>query len=74
MVPTGTVNLAMKRKVTASDTNPVLGELKYVTDGNKEGTETNFVEFAPTTQWVQIDLGRPSHLYAVYVWHFFREA
>ena len=74
MVPSGTVNLALKKSVTASDTDPVLGELKYVTDGNKEGTETNFVELAPKTQWVQIDLGKSSHIYAIYVWHFFREA
>ena len=74
MVPKGTVNLALKKKVTASDPDPVLGEIEFVNDGNKEATERNFVEFSPKTQWVQIDLGKPSHIYAVYVWHFFREA
>ena len=39
LVPKGTVNLALNKPVTASDTNPVLGELKLVTDGVKEGTE-----------------------------------
>jgi hypothetical protein len=74
MVPKGTVNLALKKKVTSSDPNPVLGELKYVTDGNKKGREDTFVELGPLLQWVQIDLGAASNIYAVYLWHFFREA
>lgn len=74
MVPKGTVNLALKKQVTSSDANPVLGELKYVTDGNKKGLETSYVELGPMKQWVQIDLGNPSHIYAVHLWHFFREA
>ena len=74
MVPGGTANLALKKRVTASDMNPVLGELKYVTDGNKKGMETTYVELGPLRQWVQIDLGKPSRVYAIYVWHFFREA
>jgi len=74
MVPKGTVNLALKKQVTSSDANPVLGELKYVTDGNKKGLETSYVELGPMKQWVQIDLGKPSHIYAIHLWHFFREA
>ena len=74
MVPKGTVNLALEKRVTSSDRNPVLGELKFVTDGNKKGLETTYVELGPMKQWVQIDLEKPSHIYAVYLWHFFREA
>jgi len=74
MVPKGTVNLAVKKKVTASDANPILGELNFVTDGVKEGTEDAYVELAPGLQWVQIDLGQTSQIYAVYLWHYFREA
>ena len=74
MVPKGTVNLALKKRVTSSDANPVLGELKFVTDGNKKGTETSYVELGPMKQWVQIDLEKPSTIYAVHLWHFFREA
>ncbi|MFH1922652.1 MAG: hypothetical protein ABIP48_22540 [Planctomycetota bacterium] len=73
LVPKGTVNLALKKPVTSSDRNPVLGELEYVTDGNKKGLETNYVELGPMKQWVQIDLGKPSEIYAVHLWHFFRE-
>jgi hypothetical protein len=74
LVPKGTTNLALNKPVTASDMNPVLGELKFITDGDKEGTERTFVELGPMKQWIQIDLGQPAEIYAVYVWHFFREA
>lgn len=74
LVPKGTVNLALKKKVTSSDANPVLGELVYVTDGSKEGTEDSYVELGPMLQWVQIDLEKSSTIYAIFVWRFFREA
>jgi hypothetical protein len=74
MVPEGTKNLALKKKVTSSETDPIIGKLEYVTDGNKEGSEDAFVELSPGLQWVQIDLEKPARIYAVYVWHFFREA
>jgi hypothetical protein len=74
MVPKGTVKLSLGKPVTSSDTNPVLGELKYVTDGQKEGMEDTYVELGPLKQWVQIDLGQSSTISAIYVWHFFREA
>jgi hypothetical protein len=74
LVPRGTVNLARNKKVTSSDPRPILGELSFVTDGKKEGTEQNYVELGPGRQWVQIDLEKPSEIHAVYVWHFFREA
>jgi len=74
MVPKGTTNLALKKPVTSSDTRPIIGELKYVTDGKKEGTEDCYVELGPMTQWVQIDLGEPARIYALFLWHYFREA
>jgi len=74
MVPKGTVNLALNKEVTSTDARPIIGELKYVTDGRKQGTEDTYVELSPGAQWVQIDLGAPSVVHAVYVWHFFREA
>jgi hypothetical protein len=74
LVPKGTVNLALNKKVTSSDPNPVLGKLTFVTDGKKEGTEENYVELGPMLQWVQIDLEQPSTVYAILLWHYFREA
>jgi hypothetical protein len=73
-VPKGTVNVALKKKVTSSDSNPVLGELEFVTDGNKQGSEDSYVELGPMRQWVQIDLEKECHIYAIYIWHYFRGA
>src|SRR6476661_4438947 len=39
MVPTGTTNLAAGRKVTSSDSEPVIGTLDLITDGDKDGDE-----------------------------------
>ncbi len=74
LVPEGTVNVALKKKVTSSDSNPVLGELIFVTDGNKKGSEASYVELGPLQQWVQIDLENECKIHALFVWHYFREA
>ncbi len=74
LAPVGTVNLARDKAVTASDNYPVIGELAFVTDGDKSGTDGSFVEFGPGVQWVQIDLGAPATLHAIVVWHFHSQA
>jgi len=74
MVPAGTVNLAKGKKVTASDSNPVVGTLDLVTDGDKAGDEGSWVELGPGKQWVQIDLAKSANIYAVLVWHFHSQA
>ena len=69
MVPKGTVNLALNKKVTASA--PAFnGSLDLVTDGNKEAREDTAVEIKGKLQWVQIDLGAAYPLSYVAVWHF----
>jgi len=70
LVPAGTVNLAKGKKVTASDSEPVVGTLDLITDGDKEGDEGSWVELGPGKQWVQIDLEKESDIFAVLVWHF----
>jgi F5/8 type C domain len=74
MVPAGTVNLAKGKKVTASDSDPVIGTLDLITDGDKEGDEGSWVELGPGKQWVQIDLEKEVNIYAVVVWHFHSQA
>ena len=74
LAPAGTVNLARGKPVTASDTYPVIGEIPFVTDGDKEGSEGTYVEFGPGVQWVQIDLGAPATLHAIVCWHFHAQA
>jgi len=70
MVSAGTVNLAKGKKVTASDSDPVVGTLDLITDGDKAGDEGSWVELGKGKQWVQIDLEKDANLYAVVVWHF----
>src|SRR5271154_4733617 len=74
LVPAGTTNLALGKKVTASDSDPVMGTLDLITDGDKEGDEGSWVELAPGKQWVQIDLEKEADIYAVMVWHFHSQA
>ena len=74
MVPKGVVNLALNKKVTSSDMEPVLGDLSLVTDGEKGGDEGNYVELGKGKQWVQIDLEKSAKLYAIVVWHFHSQA
>lgn len=69
MVPPGVSNLALHKTVTCSDTNRHPEELAKVTDGEKEASEQNVVRLRRGPQWVQIDLGIPSEIYAVVVWH-----
>jgi hypothetical protein len=73
MVPEGTENLAKGRPVTGSDSEPVIGELRCITDGDKEGTDGKYVELGPNRQFIQIDLGRTSAIYAIVVWHYHGE-
>lgn len=74
MVPAGTVLLSAGKKVTSSDDFPLLGELSYLTDGDKTGIDGSFTELAPGIQWVQIDLGASATLQAIALWHFHSQA
>jgi hypothetical protein len=72
LVPKGTVNLALHKKVTSSSA-PFSGSLDLVTDGDKEAREDTAVELKPRLQWIQIDLGASQTLFYVVVWHFHLE-
>ena len=74
MVPADTTLLSKGKKVTSSDSLPVIGELSYITDGDKTGIDGAYVELGPSTQWVQIDLGATAKIAAVAVWHFHSQA
>ena len=73
-VPKGTVLLSMKKPVTSSDAQPVIGELDMITDGEKAGGDGFFVELGPTPQWVQLDLGASRPLHAILAWHYHSQA
>jgi hypothetical protein len=74
MVPAGTVLLSKGKPVTSSDALPTIGELSFITDGDKSGGDGTFVELGPNLQWVQIDLGLRATLAAMVVWHFHSQA
>jgi hypothetical protein len=74
MVPAGTALLSHGKKVTSSDDSPVIGDLTFITDGAKKGTDGTYVELGPGVQWVQIDLGAPASIAAIVLWHYIAEA
>jgi hypothetical protein len=69
-VPVGTTLLSLNKPILSSDTQPVIGELPMVADGEKEGGDGYFIELGPGKQWVQIDLGAAAALHAILAWHF----
>lgn len=73
-VPKGTVLLSQNKPVTSSDPEPVIGELSFITDGEKSGEDGYFVELGPGTHWVQIDLGKTCRLHAILIWHYHSQA
>ncbi|MEY5019334.1 MAG: hypothetical protein RLZ22_422 [Verrucomicrobiota bacterium] len=70
LVPEGTTLLSAGKPVTGSEEYPMIGDLTYVTDGDKQAGEGYYVELSGGTQWVQIDLEKSAEVSAVWVWHF----
>ena len=73
-VPVGTVLISKDCKVIASDMEPIIGELDFITDGNKEHDGSTYVEIGPRMQWVQVDLGTEKEIRAACVWHYHGDA
>ncbi|HRU71168.1 MAG TPA: discoidin domain-containing protein [Kiritimatiellia bacterium] len=74
-VPAGADKVLSRNcKVTSSDPEPIIGELSFITDGDKEHDAATYVELGPGTQWVQVDLGAEKEIYAACVWHYHGEA
>ena len=73
-VPAATKLLSAGKPVTGSDDFPIIGELAYLTDGDKDAGEGYFVELMDGLQWVQIDLESEASLEAIWVWHYHSQA
>lgn len=69
MAPKDVTNLAAGKKVTCSDANAGADKLVKVTDGDKGYESDSIVLLRKGTQWVQVDLGANSEIFAVVVWH-----
>jgi len=74
LVPPDVTNVAKGKPVTSTDAMLILGELEYITDGDKRSK--CYVEFEPKElpQHVTIDLEREYEIYAVVWWHCYDRA
>ena len=73
LAPDGTKNVALEKPVASSDAEPVIGEIDFITDGDKEAEDGCFVELGPFLQHITIDLGARHELYAIVMWHFHKQ-
>lgn len=69
MAPKDVVNLAAGKKVTSSDPNKAQDELNKIVDGNKNYESEAIVLLRKGVQWVQVDLGQSSEIFAIVLWH-----
>jgi len=74
LAPVGTKNVASGKKVSASDEEPIIGEIEMITDGDKEAADGSYVELGPFLQHVTIDLGAKHEVYAIVIWHYHKQA
>ncbi len=73
-VPSAVELVSQGKEVTSSDDWPIIGELEFLTDGDKDADEGYYVELAPELQWVQIDLEMSREIFAVVLWHYHSQA
>ena len=74
MVPQDVALISEGKEVTSSDDWPIIGELEFLTDGDKDADEGYYVELAPELQWVQIDLEASKEIYVIALWHYHSQA
>lgn len=74
LAPAGTANVALGKPISSSDSDPSIGDLEMLTDGNKAGTDGSYVELKEGAQNVVIDLESKHAIYAVLLWHYHKEA
>jgi len=70
LAPVGTRNVALGKPVSASDPEPIIGEIAMITDGDKEAADGSYVELAPLLQHVTIDLQGEYEIYGIRAWHY----
>jgi len=73
LAPAGTVNLAKDKPVKSSDEMPIIGEISYITDGDKEAADGSYVELGPLVQHITVDLAKPSEIHAIVMWHYHKQ-
>jgi formylglycine-generating enzyme required for sulfatase activity len=73
LAPVGTRNVALGKPVSASDPEPIIGEIAMITDGDKEAVDGSYVELAPLLQHVTIDLQGEYEIYGIRAWHYHKQ-
>ncbi len=73
LAPEGTVLLSRGKPVSASDEEPIIGDIDYITDGDKEAADGSYVELAPLVQHVTVDLEKQCEIYVIVVWHYHKQ-
>lgn len=73
-VPSDVELVSDGKEVTSSDDWPIIGELEFLTDGDKDADEGYYVELGPELQWVQIDLEESKEIFAIALWHYHSQA
>jgi len=73
LAPAGVKNVALGKPVSGSDEDPIIGELDFVTDGEKSGADGTYVDLTFGSQYVQIDLEEACEIFAILLWHFHQE-
>jgi hypothetical protein len=74
LAPEGSKLISLEKPVKASDSDPIIGSIDLITDGDKEANEGCYVELGPGLQYAQIDLKKKQKIDAVLVWHFHASA
>jgi hypothetical protein len=74
LAPNGTINVAFEKSIESTDTEPIIGEIEWITDGDKEAVDGSFVELGPGKQHITIDLERRHAIYAITLWHYHKQA
>lgn len=73
-VPDDVELISQGKEVTSSDDWPIIGELEFLTDGDKDADEGYYVELGPELQWVQIDLESSKEIHVIALWHYHSQA
>ena len=74
LAPAGTENIALGKSVTGSDNEPIIGELEYVTNDEKDASDGCYVELMFGKQYITIDLEAQYEIWAIVVWHYHLQA
>ena len=69
LVPVGTKNVALGKKVSSSDPRPIIGKLEMLVDGTAKARDGTMLEIGPGLQHVTIDLESNHELSAIVLWH-----